>query len=134
MTKPLTEEVAAVAYATAWNLLNPEPFLELLSSNAGYASQWVFEEMKGAEAISNYLRGKMNTVRASGAGDMSFRVQVEIGRTTRGTYDRPCALMTQGSPEAKAVVLFEVKDGQIQRFDMCIPAFYAPVHTRVFPT
>ena len=133
MTKPLTEADATRAYAKAWNRLEPDRFLEQLAPNAGYTSQWVFEELKGAEAISNCLRGKMNTVRASGAGDLSSRVQVEIGRTTRGTYDRPCALMTQGTAEVKAVVIFEVDDGQIQRFDMCIPAFYAPVHTRVFP-
>ncbi len=134
MTKLLTEEDAATAYARAWNRLEPDGFLELLAPDAGYDSQWVFSSLNGAEEISDYLRGKMNTVRALGAEDLSARVQVELGHTTRGCEDRPCALIAQGGAEVKGVVLFEVADGRIKRFDMCIPALYGPVGSRVYPT
>ncbi len=133
MQRAGTEDDAVQAYAKAWNRLKPDRFLELLAPDASYASQWVFEELQGVAAISDYLRRKMDAARASGAGDLSSRVQVKIGRTTRGTHGRPCALMTQGTAEVKAVVIFEVEDGRIQRFDMCVPAFYAPVHSRIYP-
>jgi hypothetical protein len=88
----LTEDEAVLAFAAAWNRLDPDSFLTLLSSDARYASQWVLDELIGARAISEYLRGKMATVRASGV-DPDSRVRVEIGRTTRGVAGRPCALM-----------------------------------------
>ena len=52
----LTEKDAAIAYARAWNRLDPNDFLALLAGDARYASQWVFEELEGLEAISSYLR------------------------------------------------------------------------------
>lgn len=133
MQRMLTEEDAVLAYARAWNRLEPESFLELLAPDARYDSQWVFESLRGADAISDYLRRKMNTVREQGMGDLGARVQVDIGRTTLGHPDRPCALITQGDADLKAVVLIEVGDGRIRGVDMCIPALFAPVHHRVFP-
>ena len=133
MARILTEQDAVLAYASAWNRLDPELFLKLLAPNATYSSQWVFSDWEGAAAISRYLRDKMDNIRAHGAKDLTVRVQAEVGRTTRGSPDRPCALMTQGHSEVTALVIFEVRDGQIHRFDMCIPALFAPVHSRVFP-
>ena len=42
----LTEKDAAIAYARAWNRLDPNDFLALLAGDARYASQWVFEELE----------------------------------------------------------------------------------------
>ena len=78
--KQLTEEDAVQAFAKAWNRLEPEAFLALLAPDARYASQWVFEELVGAEAIANYLRAKMRTIRNHSVNDPSAAVRVEIGR------------------------------------------------------
>ena len=125
----LTEEAAAIAFAKAWNRLEPDLFLTLLAPEARYASQWVFDELVGSTAIADYLREKMNTVKSSG-NDASACVRVEIGRAN----GRPCALMTQGvSDEAKAAVLFDVGDGKVVRYDLCIPQVVGFQGTGLFP-
>ena len=130
----LTEEDAVTAFAKAWNRLEPDPFLSLLAPNARYASQWVFEELVGAAAIADYLRGKMRTVRAHGVNNPGSRVRVEIGRTAHGDGGRPCAFMTQGRDNTvQAVVLFEIGDHQVLRYDLCIPQILGAVRTGVFP-
>ena len=43
----VTEEDVVFAFAKAWNRLEPDGFLVLLSPDARYASQWVFEELGG---------------------------------------------------------------------------------------
>lgn len=50
----LTEEDAVIAFAKAWNRLEPGGFLALLAPDARNASQWVFEELVGADAIETY--------------------------------------------------------------------------------
>ena len=130
----VTEEEVVFAFAKAWNRLEPEGFLALLASDARYASQWVFEELVGSTAISDYLRGKMRTVRTHGVNDPSSRVRVEVGRTAQADGGRPCAFMTQGhGNEVQAVVLFEVCDGRVSRYDLCIPQILGAVRTGVFP-
>jgi len=129
-----TEEEVVFAFAKAWNRLEPEGFLALLAPDARYASQWVFEELVGLTAISDYLRGKMRTVRAHGVNDPSSRVRVEVGRTAQGDGGRPCAFMTQGhGNEVQAAVLFEVCDGRVSRYDLCIPQILGALRTGVFP-
>lgn len=130
----VTEEEVVFAFAKAWNRLEPEGFLALLAPDARYASQWVFEELVGLTAISDYLRGKMRTVRAHGVNDPSSRVRVEVGRTAQSDGGRPCAFMTQGhGNEVQAAVLFEVCDGRVSRYDLCIPQILGAVRTGVFP-
>jgi len=130
----VTEEDVAFAFAKAWNRLEPDGFLALLSTDARYASQWVFEELVGVSAISDYLRGKMRTVRAHSVNDPTSRVRVEIGRTVQGNDGRPCAFMTQGNgDEVQAAVLFEVSGGRVSRYDLCIPQVIGAVRTGVFP-
>ncbi len=130
----VTEEEVVFAFAKAWNRLEPDGFLALLAPDARYASQWVFEELVGEAAISDYLRGKMRTVRAHSVNDPNSRVRVEIGRTAQGQGGRPCAFMTQGhGSEVQAAVLFEVRDGRVSRYDLCIPQILGAVRTGVFP-
>ncbi len=130
----VTEEEVVFAFAKAWNRLEPDGFLALLSPEARYASQWVFEELVGVSAISDYLRSKMRTVRAHSVNDPNSRVRVEIGRTAHGEVGRPCAFMTQGQgSEVQAAVLFEVCDGKVSRYDLCIPQILGAVRTGVFP-
>jgi hypothetical protein len=130
----LTEDEAVVAFAKAWNRLEPDGFLALLAPDARYASQWVFEELVGATAIAHYLRGKMGTVRAHSLNDPSLRVRVEIGRTPQGAGGRPCAFMTQGKNRSvQAAVLFEICGDHVARYDLCIPQILGAVRTSVFP-
>jgi hypothetical protein len=123
-----TEEEAALAFAKAWNHLDPEGFLALLAPDARYASQWVFEELVGT-AIADYLRGKMDTIRQNGGSNPHSRVQVEIGRTVND--GRPCTVMTQGTTQA--IVLFEVRNGKIARYDLCMPELYDVVRSGIYP-
>lgn len=130
----LTEEDVVFAFAKAWNRLEPDGFLALLAPEARYASQWVFEELVGVATISDYLRGKMRTVRANSVNDPNSRVRVEVGRTACGEDGRPCAFMTQGrGNEVQAAVLFEISDGRVSRYDLCIPQIVGAVRTGVFP-
>ena len=130
----LTEEDAVFAFAKAWNRLEPGGFLLLLAPDARYASQWVFEELVGADAIEAYLTKKMRTVRAHGVNNLNSPVRVEVGRTALGESGRPCAFMTQGQGNAvQAAVVFEICDGQVSRYDLCIPKILGAVRTAVFP-
>ena len=130
----LTEEDVVFAFAKAWNRLEPDGFLALLSPDARYASQWVFEELVGVSAISDYLRAKMRTVRTLGVNDPNSRVRVEVGRTAYGGSGRPCAFMTQGQgDEIKAAVIFDIDGGMVSRYDLCIPQILGAVRTGVFP-
>ena len=130
----LTEDDVVFAFAKAWNRLEPDGFLALLAPEARYASQWVFEELVGVATISDYLRGKMRTVRAHSVNDPNSRVRVEVGRTACGEDGRPCAFMTQGhGNEVQAAVLFEISDGRVSRYDLCIPQIVGAVRTGLFP-
>lgn len=130
----LTEENAVFAFATAWNRLEPEGFVNLLAPDARYASQWVVDELVGASAIADYLAAKMRTVRARGVNDPNARVRVELGHTTEGLGGRPCAFMTQGmANDVQAAVIFEVKGDSITRYDLCIPQLLGAVRTGVYP-
>lgn len=128
---PLTELVAATAFARAWNRLDPEAFLELLAPDAHYASQWVFDELDSREAIADYLRGKMKTVRNYRINNPGHRARAEL--TTCGD-GRHCVAMTQGDQdEVKAVVVFTVSGNRIARYDMCMPELMGPLRSGVFP-
>ncbi len=130
----VTEEDVVFAFAKAWNRLEPDGFLALLAPEARYASQWVFDELVGVSAISDYLRGKMRTVRAHSVNDPTSRVRVEVGRTAQGQDSRPCAFMTQGNDnEVQAAVVFEISQGKVSRYDLCIPQTLGAVRTGVFP-
>jgi len=125
----LTELDAATEYARAWNRLDCKAFLALLASDARYASQWVYDELKGKIAIGKYLKGKMNTVKNCGS-----EVFAELGRTTTGFAGRDCVCMAQGTKEqVTAIVLFEVVSGKIKRYDLCIPELLGVVRSGIYP-
>lgn len=116
----MTEKDAAVAYARAWNTLDCGEFLKLLADDCSYASQYVFEELESKERIKEYLTGKIQTVSDSGAN-----VRAVVGRILIPDPDRPCVMMYQGEGnQVAAVVVFKVKDSQIQRYDLCMPELF----------
>lgn len=121
MTK-LTEAMAAEAFALAWNQLDPTVFVDLLAPDARYASQWVFEELIGRDAIAEYLNQKMHTIRTSTSNSPEHTVMTEVGKTNDSLPYRDCVIMAQGRKEdVKAVVVFEVDGDRIKRYDLCMP-------------
>lgn len=130
----LTEEDVVFAFAKAWNRLEPDGFLALLAPEVRYTSQWVFDELIGVPAITDYLMRKMWTVRNHGINNPNSRVRVEVGRTAHGEGGKPCAFMTQGqSGEVQAAVVFDVCGNQVLRYDLCIPQIVGAVRTGIFP-
>ena len=124
----LTEKDAAIAYARAWNRLDVTEFLELLDEEAQYASQWVFEELVGKHAISDYLTQKMKSVM-----DAGVKTYAELGTKNSGLLRSDCVLMSQAeNGEIQAIVLFVVNDNKIQKTDLCIPESLNAERTGVY--
>ena len=131
---PLTEAMAATAFARAWNRLSPTEFIELLAPDARYASHWVFEELIGKKAIADYLFGKMRNAKAYTVNSSDHKVYAELGKTTTSFSGRDCVFMAQGRKEAvTAVVLFDVVGEKISRYDLCIPQLLGVVRSGVYP-
>jgi hypothetical protein len=130
----LTEAMAANAFAKAWNRLDPTEFIELLAPDARYASQWVFEELVGRDAIADYLMGKMSNAKAYAVNSSEHKVFAELGRTTKGFSGRDCVFMAQGRKESvTTVVLFEVIGERIKRYDLCIAQLLDVARSGIYP-
>ncbi len=125
----ISEKDAAAVYAKAWNTGKAWSFLRLLDRNACYASQWVFEEMKGRRAIRKYLKAKLKAVKKGDAP-----VFAELGVSRIGDPGRDLVIMAQGDEDSvTSVVLFEVKQNRIVRFDMCMPGLYQAKRSGEYP-
>lgn len=130
----LTEKDAALAFAIAWNRLDCSEFLTLLDDNAHYASQRVFAELESKEAISHYIQNKMENIKKS----RDMKVYAELGRTMGGVVfgsaGKDCVVLAQGEKKnIKAIALFEVANGKIKRYDLCIPDLFSVERTGVYP-
>jgi hypothetical protein len=108
---------AARAYAQAFNSLDPTPLISLFSKDCVYESQFVFDVLEGKERVAEYLKGKIQTIKAGGK---ACEVFAQLG-TMREIYPgRPCVLMAQGDCEKPVgVVLFQTEGREIKRIDMC---------------
>lgn len=125
----ITEKDAAVEYAKAWNKLDCANFLKLLDKNAHYESQYVFEKLTDKNSISNYLKNKIKTIRKS-----SIEIYAEIGNTQSDFTGRDCVLIAQGDKEEiKIVVVFEVNNNKIIRYDACMPELFNVGRTGFYP-
>ena len=126
----MTEQQAATTFARAWNRLDPDGLIEVLASGATFASQRVFEELKGRDAIANYLARKMQTIAQS-----ELHVFAELGEVTESFPGRPCVVIAQGDKDSIAsAALFEVDGGHITRIDMCLAEILKPLRTASYPT
>lgn len=123
----LTEKDAATAYARVWNRLDCTDFIPLLAEDACYASMYVFNELRSRAEIEEYLTGKLETVRNSGA-----QLRAELAETTM-PRERACVLLYQDGGEHVATILFQIHDGKIQRYDLCAPELYPVRKTGIFP-
>ncbi len=125
----LTEKDAAIAFAKAWNNLDCSEFLQLLAEDAHYASQYVFNELESKAEISEYLTGKMQTIKNEGE-----TVRAELAIVHRHILRNDAVFLTQGkNEETKALILFKIKDDKISRYDLCIHRLYRIERTGVYP-
>lgn len=120
MPDTLSELDAAIAYANAWNTLDCTGFVSLLAPDAQYASQYVFDELTGRDAITEYLCGKFKTVKSTGVN-----VKAVLSTATISFPGKYCVLLMQGSENA--VVVFETRANEIHRFDLCVTELYSPL-------
>jgi hypothetical protein len=141
-----TEELAYFALAWMWNRLEPEPFFELLSPDVVWESQNVFTPWRGRATVIEYLRGKMEALRAARP---VYRLFAELGRCgdeRRGRVSllgwvvgTPCVLTYQDEDvdrgEPSGLALIQVKDGLIVRVDLCtvVPDPSSAERTGTFP-
>ncbi|MBY8964297.1 MAG: nuclear transport factor 2 family protein [Donghicola eburneus] len=126
----MTQQDAAEAFAKAWNTLRPDGLVAMLSANARFTSQRVFEELEGRDAIAAYLTKKMNTMLQS-----TNTVFAELSESTTSFAGRPCVAIAQGTKDTLvSAALFEVEGGLITRIDMCLPETLKPLRTETYPT
>jgi len=111
----LTIESALKAYASMMNTLDSSKLEPLLSPDFHYESQMVFSEIKSKQEYLDYIKPKLEVVRASGA-----KVWAEMALLTH-SFSGPCVVLAQGKKEnLVALVLAKVKGDFIERIDMCI--------------
>ena len=125
----LTEYDAAYAFAQAWNKLDPAEFLNILSNDAVYTSQWVLTAQEGKAIISDYLIGKMQAVKES-----KSTVVADVGKATQWFPNRDCALLYQGDmSKPDAVVLFDVLGDHVKAVSLCMPDLLNPLPNNLLP-
>jgi len=108
-------ETALRAYASMMNALDSSKLEPLLSDDFHYASQMVLAEIKSKQEYLEYIKPKLEVVRASGT-----KVWAEMAMLTH-SFPGPCVVLAQGDKEnLVALVLAKVKGDQIERIDMCI--------------
>jgi len=108
-------ETALRAYASMMNALDSSKLEPLLSDDFHYASQMVFAEIESKQEYLEYIKAKLEVVRASGT-----KVWAEMAMLTH-SFPGPCVVLAQGDKEnLVALVLAKVKGDQIERIDMCI--------------
>lgn len=114
------ESHIAHAFAVAWNRLDISGLELLLAEDVHYASQNVFEELEGKDAVLEYLNAKIQTIRGATS---NYKVYAELGETQSYPAGRPCVLLAQGDANnIGALVLFDVQEGKAKRIDLCTVA------------
>ena len=108
-------EIGLRAYASMMNALDSSKLEPLLSDDFHYASQMVLAEIESKQEYLDYIKPKLEVVRASGT-----KVWAEMAMLTH-SFPGPCVVLAQGDKEnLVALVLAKVKGDQIERIDMCI--------------
>ena len=111
----LSIETALRAYASMMNALDSSKLEPLLSPDFHYESQMVFSEIKSKQEYLDYINHKLEVVKASGT-----KVWAEMAILTH-SFPGTCVVLAQGDKEnLVALVLAKVKDGFIERIDMCV--------------
>lgn len=125
----LSKMDALRAYAKMMHHLSADYLAPLLANDFHYASQWVFEEITSKQQYLDYIRPKLEAIKASGN-----RVWAELAELQ--TYPGgPCLVMAQGDKSnTSATVLVEVSGSKIKRLDMCfVPSPQSARRTGEYP-
>ncbi len=112
--------------AHSYNTLNSEFIENILAEDMLYASQWVFDEIRGKQDFLDYLNGKFQTIRNEGSP-----VFAELA-TYRGQH---CLVMAQGTKaNLQATMLVKTDCGKITEIHMClVPHFSECERLGVYP-
>jgi hypothetical protein len=128
--KMLTKEDALRAYASMMNTLDASHIEPLLADDFHYASQWVFAEIKSQQEYLDYIRPKLEAVKASGK-----HVWAEMAKLER-EIPGPCVVLAQDERDNLiSLVLAVIKDGKISRLDMCgAPSPHDAIRSGIYPS
>jgi len=108
-------EKALRAYASMMNTLDSSKLEPMLSDDFHYASQMVLAEIESKQEYLDYIKPKLEVIRASGT-----KVWAEMAILTH-SFPGPCVVLAQGDKEnIVALVLAKIKGDKIERIDMCI--------------
>lgn len=107
----------ALLVANAWEERSTDGLRDVLDADFEYASQWVFDTMRGADAYVDYLTGKFNAIKRS-----NCNINVKDTRYSDTLIEID---LEQSMPDIVKVVMLQLKisNGKITRGDMCAPAF-----------
>jgi len=128
----LTKETVMRAYAAMMNTLDSSNIELLLADDFHYASQNVFDEIELKKAYMEYINGKLDTIRAIGERIL----WAEMGTLNYG-IPGPCVILAQNEMDnIVAVVVCEIKDDLVSRFDMITvaPSPQSAIRTGEYPT
>ena len=125
----LTKIDALRAYARMMHHLSADHLAPLLADDFHYASQWVFEELTSKQQYLDYIRPKLEAIKASGN-----RVWAELAEL-QSYPGGPCLVMAQGDKSnISATVLVEVAGSEIKRLDMCfVPSPHSARRSGEYP-
>jgi hypothetical protein len=73
----------------------------------------------------------MKTVESSGS-----KVYAELGNTGKSSAfpGRDCVLLAEGEEiDINATIVFDVRNGKITRFDLCMPSLLNVMRTGIYP-
>ena len=125
----LSKADALRAYARMMHHLSVDYLAPLLAEDFHYASQWVFEEITSKQQYLDYIRPKLEAIKASGN-----RVWAELAEL-QAYPGGPCLIMAQGDKDdISATVLLEISGSKIKRLDMCfVPSPRSARRTGEYP-
>ena len=126
----LTEVDALRAYARTMNTLDASHIEPLLGDNFRYSSQWMIGEFSSKQEFLDYLEAMLDSIRKSGS-----KVYAEIAHANAWGHDE-CVVTAEGDKDNLVATVFaHVKDGKIQRIDMCgDPPPSATMRTGEYPS
>ena len=128
---------SCIAYAKAFNTLDPRPLNQVLADDSVYGSQVVLEELQGKKKVLAYLEGKIEALRKVGT---QAEVVMEVAGSPQDA--RTPGLIVAQRSGADSVLervawldLHYTECGLIERLWMCTvaPHFSQAVATGCFP-
>jgi hypothetical protein len=109
---------AAKLFCQMWTQLECSELVTRLADDAVYSSQWTLNDLVGKTEITDYLKGKMQTLSNKG-----ISVYTHLARASESYPGKVCACLSKeagGVPEV--AVIFEVSDTEIKSINLCDPS------------